>query len=135
MTSKILRALFVLGVALLPIVTGTAAEQQVYYISPSSVGLVHILAPPPTPDSAAGKADLKAVLDAQRSWTPAMVADAQADAQLSVFRFADVIGPGFKPENLPFTSKFFDRISADSKQVIIAAKAYFNRPRPFVTDP
>jgi acid phosphatase (class A) len=135
MTSKILRALFVLGVALLPIVTGTAAEQQVYYISPSSVDLVHILAPPPTPDSASGKADLKAVLDAQRSWTPAMVAGAEADAQLSVFRFADVIGPGFKPQALPFTTKFFARVSSDEGQVVRVAKAYFHRPRPFLADP
>jgi acid phosphatase (class A) len=116
---------------------GFSAEsvEQPNYLSPSSVDLVHILAPPPPVDSAAGKADLQAVWEAQRTRTPAEVASAQADAQISVFRFAEVIGPGFKPEKLPFTSKFFDRISADSKQVIIAAKAYFNRPRPFVTDP
>lgn len=129
---KTLRLIFVLGIALLPIRIGAA--QQDYYISPSSVDLVHILAPPPAPDSAAGKADLKAVLEAQRSWTPAIVASAQADAQLSVFRFADVIGPGFKPENLPFTTKFFERISSDETHAVRAAKAYFNRPRPFVVD-
>jgi acid phosphatase (class A) len=82
----------------------------------------------------AGKADLQAVLDAQHNWTPAIVASAQADAQLSVFRFADVIGPAFKPENLPFATKFFERVSSDQANVVRTAKAYFNRPRPFVID-
>jgi acid phosphatase (class A) len=134
MTNRLLRLVFVLGIALLPISIGTVVAEQDYYISVSSVDLVHILAPPPAPDSAAGKADLKAVLEAQRSWTPAIVASAQADEQLSVFRFAEVIGPGFKPENLPFTTKFFERISSDQAQAVRAAKAYFHRPRPFVVD-
>jgi acid phosphatase (class A) len=128
----LLTLLLVLGLSSI----GFSAEsvEQPNYLSPSTVDLVHILAPPPPVDSAAGKADLQAVLEAQRTRTQAEVASAQADAQISVFRFADVIGSGFKPENLPFTTMFFNRISADSKQVIIAAKAYFNRPRPFVTD-
>src|SRR5579859_4234018 len=103
MTNRLRRLLLILALALLPLSTGTAIAEQEYYLSPSSVDLVHLLAPPPSPDSAAGKTDLQAVLDAQRNWTPAIVASAQADAQLSVFRFADVIGPGFKPQNLPFT--------------------------------
>jgi acid phosphatase (class A) len=122
------------GVALLSIAIGTAVAEHDYYISPSSVDLSHLLAPPPAPDSAAGKADLQAVLDAQRNWTPAIVAGAQADAQLSVFRFADVIGPSFKPENLPFATKFFERVSSDQGSVVRAAKTYFQRPRPFVMD-
>src|SRR5271154_1978332 len=76
------------------------ADQDVY-LSPSSVDLVRILPPPPTPGSAAGKADLQAVLDAQQNRTPAEVASAQADAEVSVFRFADVIGTGFNSANLP----------------------------------
>src|SRR3984893_3422526 len=134
MTNKLRRLLLMLGLALLQLGIGRAMAEQVYYISPSSVDLVHILAPPPAPDSAAGQADLKAVLDAQRTWTSAIVASAAADEQLSVFRFADVIGPGFKPENLPFTTKFFDGVSSDEAQAVRVAKAYFKRPRPFVAD-
>jgi acid phosphatase (class A) len=113
----------------------TAAPAHGYYIDASSVDLVHILAPPPAPDSPAGKADLQAVLDAQRTRTPAQVADAEADVQLSIFRFADVMGSGFTPANLPFTKAFLDRVSSDDRQSIFAAKAYFNRPRPYVADP
>jgi acid phosphatase (class A) len=105
------------------------------YLPPSSVDLTLILAPPPTPDSAAGKADLQAVLDAQRNRTPAEAASAQADAEISVFRFADAIGPGFNAANLPFTTKFFDRVRAAASPVVKTAKAFFKRPRPFVTDP
>jgi acid phosphatase (class A) len=105
-----------------------------FYLEPSQVDLVHILAPPPAPDSPAGKADLQAVLDAQRRRTPAEVAGAEADSQLSVFRFADVMGPGFTPAKLPFTAAFFDRVASDDFQAIRAPKAYFNRPRPFAAD-
>ena len=135
MMRKILRLIFLLSVVSAPFGFSTASAAQDYYINPSSVDLVHILAPPPAPDSAAGKADLQAVLDAQRTRTPAEIASAQADAQLTIFRFADVIGPGFKSEKLPFTTKFFERISSDEMQALGAAKAYFNRPRPFVADP
>jgi acid phosphatase (class A) len=112
----------------------SAAPPHAFYMDPSRVDLVHILAPPPAPDSPAGKADLQAVLDAQRTRTSEQVASAQADVQLSVFRFADVMGPGFKPANLPFTAVFFNRVSSDDFAAIKTAKAYFNRPRPFVAD-
>jgi acid phosphatase (class A) len=115
-------------------VSPALADQDVY-LSPSSVDLVRILAPPPTPGSAAGKADLKAVLDAQENRTPAEVASAQADAEVSVFRFADVIGAGFNAANLPVTAKFFDRVRAAESPLVKAAKLFFNRPRPFLVDP
>jgi acid phosphatase (class A) len=138
MTRKLLAPILVLAVLALGI-AAFAFEQgtspRVYYLDPSRVDLVHILAPPPAPDSTAGKADLQAVLDAQRMRTPAEVADAQADVQLSVLRFADVMGSGFTPANLRFTAAFFERIATDDRQAILAAKAYFNRPRPFVADP
>ena len=63
-----------------------------------------------------------------------MVASALADSRLSVFRFADVIGPAFKPENLPYATKFFDRVSSDQANVVRAAKIYFHPPWPFVID-
>jgi acid phosphatase (class A) len=77
---------------------------------------------------------VQAVLDAQRDRTPAEVESAQADSQLSVFRFADVMGPRFKPENLPFAAKFFARVVADEDHAIDPAKEHFNRPRPYVAD-
>ncbi len=105
-----------------------------YYMHPSDIDLVHILAPPPAIDSPEGRADLHAVLDAQRARIPARVEAARADACFSIIRFADVMGPGFTAANLPFTIIFFGHVFSDDQHAIRAAKAYFNRPRPFVTD-
>ena len=105
------------------------------YIGASSIDLVQILAPPPPIDSAAGKADMQAMLDAQQNRTPAEAASAQADAEISAFRFADAIGPVFTSKDLPKTAKFFDQVRAAESPVVKAAKLFFKRPRPFVTNP
>jgi hypothetical protein len=84
------------------------------YLEPSQVDLVRILAPPPAPQSPEGKADLEAVLAAQRTRTDAEVKRAQADDELSVFRYADVMGAGFAPENLPFATAFFKDVAAEA---------------------
>jgi len=130
--STLLFILLLIGALAVP--SHSAWPGQYYYLDPSQVDLIHILAPPPSPDSDDGKADLQAVLAMQRTRTEAQEKEARADAEESVFRFADVIGPEFKPENLPFASAFFQRISSDSEEAVAVAKAYFNRPRPFVLD-
>jgi acid phosphatase (class A) len=106
-----------------------------HYIQPSQVDLIRVLGPPPAPGSPQDKADLQAVLQAQNSRTSAEIAEATADTCLSIFRFADVLGPGFKPLNLSFTIFFFQRAFDDGMRSIAAAKKSFNRPRPFVADP
>lgn len=105
-----------------------------YYMSPAEVDFVHVLGPPPAIDSPEDKVDLQAVLDAQQTRKEAEVESAQGDVCLSIFRFAEVMGPGFKPENLPFTVIFFQRVFYDDQHAVVAAKKYFNRPRPFVSD-
>jgi acid phosphatase (class A) len=121
--------------ALLAILGFCSAHATTYYIDPSQVDLVHILAPPPSLDSNEGRGDISAVLAAQASRTDADVKSAQADAQLSVFRFADVMGPQFTPENLPFATTFFRNILSDDEQAVAMAKLHFSRPRPFVANP
>lgn len=114
---------------------GTAWPASDYYMSPSQVDLVQILPPPPTPDSAKGKADLQSVLEAQRIRTPAEVKNARADSQLSVSRFADVMGSAFRSKKLPFATVFFQRVVSDDERAIEVAKGHFNRSRPYVVDP
>jgi acid phosphatase (class A) len=106
-----------------------------YYLAPSQVDLTRVLPPPPSRGSAADKADLRAVLDAQRERTPAQARSAQTDAHLSIFRFADVVGAGFTPGKLPFTAIFFQRLYLDEGPIQAATKRYFDRPRPFAVDP
>jgi len=111
----------------------TAAQAR--YLDRLHFDFVHILAPPPAPQSPAGQADIAAVLEAQAARTDAGVKAAQADDALSPFRFADVMGPGFTPENLPFAAAFLMDVGREANQAIGAAKGHFNRPRPFVADP
>jgi acid phosphatase (class A) len=116
-------------------VSSAALAADAFYLSPSEVDLVHVLAPPPTADSPAGKADLQAVLAAVQSRTDAEIKHAQADDRRIVFRFADVMGPNFRSESLPFATQFFQHVYEDGNAATVAAKAYFKRQRPFVVDP
>lgn len=105
-----------------------------FYMNASQVDLVDVLPPPPARESARGKADLQAVLAAQQSRTQAQIREAQADAEESVFRFADVMGPGFSASNLPFATQFFQHVASDSDDAVDAAKRHFDRPRPSAVD-
>jgi acid phosphatase (class A) len=116
------------------IAAGMAGPAAARYLDPSQVDLARILAPPPAPQSPEGKADLEAVLALQRARSDAEVKRAQADDELSVFRYADVMGPGFAPENLPFTTAFFKDVAADAGQVVNPVRQQFNRLRPIVVD-
>lgn len=111
-----------------------ACRASDYYMRPAEVDLAEILAPPPKTDTPAGQADLKAVLEAQRTRDQKEIDAAKADQELSVLRFADVIGPGFKPENLPFAMTFFTHVRNDEGNAISAVKKQFARERPFVAD-
>jgi acid phosphatase (class A) len=116
-------------------ITACRVEAADYYMDPADVDLNQILAPPPRPDTPAGKADLEGVLEAQRTRDQKEIDAAKADQKLSVLRFADVIGPGFKKEKLPFAITFFDHVRNDDENAISAAKKHFDRKRPFQVDP
>jgi acid phosphatase (class A) len=128
-------ALIAASLAFSIVVPSAALAADTYYISPSEIDLVHILAPPPTPDSPAGKADLQAVLAVVNARTDASIKQAQDDDQRTVFRFTDVMGPNFKTESLPLTTKLFENIYKDGNAATLAAKNFFKRTRPFVVDP
>ena len=118
---------------LLALLGHPAQGGSTYYIDPTEIDLVHILAPPPAPDLDEGKADLAAVLAAQASRTDVEVKSARADTEASVFRFADVMGPEFRTEDLPFAT-FLKNVYSDDSQAVAIAKPYFDRPRPFVAE-
>jgi acid phosphatase (class A) len=118
------------------IVPAAAQEAgKAFYLDPAEVDLVHVLGPPPTVDSPTEKTDLQAVLAAVQSRTDAEIKHVQADDQRIVFRFADVMGPNFRSENLPFAAQFFQHVYANGNAATVAAKSYFKRQRPFVIDP
>ena len=122
------------GLVLVALLTPVSALADGYYISPRDVDLATILAPPPLMGSAAQKADMQAVMEAQTDRTAAQIAMAVGDFKKSIFRFADIFGPAFTKESLPYTSAFFERVMVNDSEIVTDAKAYFARPRPFITN-
>ena len=64
-----------------------------------------------------------------------MEAFAQADAERSVFRFADVVGTDFTAGKLPQAEAFFNKIKKNADFILGPAKEHWNRPRPYATNP
>jgi acid phosphatase (class A) len=133
--ARLSACLLTAGLLILAHAAGACAHRWgSYYIEPSQVDLDHLLAPPPALGSPAETADIAAVMQAQKDRTAQQAVDAEADHQRSVFRFADVLGPGFAPRNMPFATIFFQRVYADENAVVAKAKAHFARPRPYVVN-
>lgn len=131
-----MRYLLTVSIALMAIsAASNAIAADTYYISPTEVDLLQILAPPPAPDLPAGKADLQAVIATVDARTDADIKQAQEDDKRTVFRFADVMGPNFNAETLPLTAQLFQHVYEDGNATTLAAKNFFQRKRPFVVDP
>jgi len=60
---------------------------------------------------------------------------AHAEKNITVFNFAEIVGPFFTTNNLPETTAFFKKIQHDAEIVTDLGKDYFKRPRPYTTDP
>lgn len=102
------------------------------FVSRELVDLKVLLAPPPADNSSQTGAEIAELVQIQKVRTPQEKASAVADADLSLFQLAsDVFGPKFKSENLPLTSKFFERLSEDGISILRSAKNHWNRSRPF----
>ncbi len=99
------------------------------------IDLTELIPPPPPRNSEAWKQDLADVLEVQQNRTDAQVRRGIADNVLSIYRFDDVIGPKFNKQNLPVMDAFFERLHADQRAILIAAKNALQRPRPAVAHP
>ncbi|MFK2878350.1 acid phosphatase [Rhodanobacter hydrolyticus] len=94
------------------------------------VELTRLLPPPPATGSAEARQDLDVVLATQHARTAAEAAAAKADAERSVFRFADALGVNLQAERLPSTAAFFKRVATLDKAEVKQAKNYWRHPRP-----
>ena len=108
-----------------------SAKGAAPFISARDIDLVKLLPPPPANDSAQTKVELGEILTLQVTRTPEMVAQAKADAVENIWRFADVLGPNFKSENLPQFSAFFSRVVSSEGAVVDPSKNFWQRPRPY----
>ncbi len=101
-----------------------------YFLSPKTVNLPQLLAPPPGPQDASTKADLEELRQLQRTRTPERVATARGDQDESLLRFVQVFPKPLTVEQLPKAVALFKQLAADAEFATGAAKKEFARPRP-----
>ena len=97
--------------------------------------LVATAPPPPAPGSKADQADLAAVLAAQKTRTPQIVAECQRDEKFSEQLFQPIYGSNLTPEKSPAFYHLVKNTLAVTAAVNGAAKNKFARPRPYEGHP
>jgi len=125
-------ALVLLVCALAPLAQAPAlaAGEAQPFVTAAELDLTRLLAPPPATDSAEVRAELAQLLAFQVTRSPADEARAQADAEETVWRFADALGHALDPAALPKTAALFARVAASEAAVVDPAKEQWARPRP-----
>ena len=106
------------------------AAEAIPFTTAKELNLITLLPPPPANDAAQTKQELGEVLLLQVTRTPEMEAQAAADATENVWRYANVMGPKFAPDNLPKFKAFFDRVVQTEEAVVDPAKDHWKRIRP-----
>jgi acid phosphatase (class A) len=99
-------------------------------LAADAVNVVELLPDPPSPGSAEQQAELQTVLAVQTIRTPQDVARANAEVNLDVFAFADVLGPNFSSAKCPQTAALFKDLEADAKFFAREGKNHWMRRRP-----
>jgi acid phosphatase (class A) len=93
-----------------------------------------ILGPPPTPDSARGKADRETFNETRKlvgtpTWDKA-IADADLSGKQGFKSFSCAAGATISPEATPTLTRMLLRMTDDAATLYKPAKAAFQRPRP-----
>lgn len=114
---------------------GRVSTSALNYVAPDSISAEDLLTPPPLPGSAEEAADMATVRSVYHAATDADKQAAYSEKKFTIFNFTGAVGPFFIKSNLPKTTAFFARVQHDAETITDAGKAYFKRPRPFVTDP
>ena len=104
------------------------------FVDPWKFDFAALLPPPPAPDSAAGRADLAAVLAAQAARTPADLAWVETVDRDQVFNLAPELGAWFQAARLPRTEAFFRELTREIRAFERAAKVAHPRERPWTVD-
>jgi acid phosphatase (class A) len=108
---------------------------EAYFVTSQQIDFSKLLAPPPAVGSPQERQEMAALMSLQESRTPAQAAFALADAERTVFRFADVVGPDFTAEKLPLAKEFFEKVKKDTDMILAPAKKHWDRPRPYAVNP
>ena len=104
------------------------------YLAPGAFDSVHLLPPPPAPDSGAQRQDVEGVVSVQRSASSERMHQAEDDAKVDIGRFAAVLASGFSFDSAPGVVAFFRKVGTDTRAPVTAAKDCWERKRPFLAD-
>lgn len=122
-----------LAIGLLALLAGPTLAENIYLAKGQPDG-VALLPPPPAPGSEEQAADLATVRLVFKARTPEETARAEKDESLSLFNFAGVIGPEFKPGQFPKMEALFEKVKKDITESINIPKNHFKRLRPYQID-
>ncbi len=130
---RLASVLFFLALAVAPL---HAAEIELHYLTAGEPNATNLLAPPPLADSAEQAADLaevRAVLhDAPSNEVAAALIENKG---VELAYFTPVVGDLLTSGQLPKTEAFLKSVHQDAASIVDAAKDFWHRPRPYVTDP
>jgi acid phosphatase (class A) len=133
--------LFSLAVAIAPLHAAdtmdktNASSGQLHYLTGKKPNAIELLAPPPLPDSPEQAADMAEVQAVYHAATSNDIAAAYSEKKFDIFNFKAAIGDFFVAGKFPKTEAFFEKVQKDAEAVTDKAKDYYQRPRPYVTDP
>ena len=108
---------------------------QLHYLTGKKPDAIALLAPPPLPDSAEQAADMAEVQAVYHAANSNDIAIAYSQKKFTAYNFAPAIGAFFVSNNLPKTTAFLERVQTDAETITDNAKDFYQRPRPYVTDP
>lgn len=111
------------------------SQWKLNYLSPNSISVTSVLAPPPAPGSEASQADLKRMEALQESRTSQ---DCQRANEEVGATLGDFFGPSYGPlteEEVATWSPFFAKVASDTSYFVREAKVTWNRARPYQEDP
>jgi acid phosphatase (class A) len=122
-------------VALSLLCGASAKDSSLNYLPPNQPDAATLLPPPPLPGSPEQAADMAEVQTVYHAASSNDKAAAYAEKKFTVFSFAEAVGPFFVATNLPKTDAFFEQVQSDAASATDTGKDFFQRPRPFTTDP
>jgi acid phosphatase (class A) len=103
------------------------------YIDARKIDLRTLLPPPPAENSETTRAETTLILKLQSEIAPEHAERVRADAEASIYRFADALGnpEAFTRERLPRTHALFRKVKYEQAAVVHVGKRGFERRRPF----
>jgi acid phosphatase (class A) len=108
------------------------ATQPQSGLAPDDFDFKQLLGDPPAAGSPEEKAEIDKLLQMQKDRTDEEIKRCKDEVEVQPFAFSIVLGDWFSAKSLPETDKLLKMATKDAKPIFGAAKAVWNRQRPFL---